>query len=305
MDAVLIVVFCLLAVLLAIGVNIGPSIGLAVMAGLFLGDMSFALFAQKMFTTFESFPLLAVPFFIMSGEIMQRGTMSSSLIEFSKSMVGHLRGSLSQISILTSLFYGALCGSAPATTAAVGGMLIPAMEDDGYPKPYATGVNVAAGCLGVMIPPSVPLILYGSTAGVSISDLFIATIVPGCVVGLALLVASYIICVRRGYGRCAPRMRAAERLKAMWNARYAIMVPVIVLGGIYGGITTPTEAGVVAVVYALLVETFITKNMTLAVFHKVIISTLKTMGAIFLIVAVANGLAQLLLYYDAQELVKT
>ena len=204
MDPVLLTTFGTLIVLLIFTVPIGVSIGTAVFMGMMVGGLPPVFLAQKMYSALDSFPLLAVPFFIVAGDIMQKGTIANSLLAVSRCLVGHIKGGMAHISILTSLFYGALSGSAAATVAAVGGIMIPAMEKEGYPKEFATAVNSTSGGLGIMIPPSIPLILFGSTAGVSISDLFVATIVPGILMGCALMLVSYVICVRRKYGKTWP-----------------------------------------------------------------------------------------------------
>lgn len=303
MDIAVIVLFATLVVFLVLGFHIGIAMSVAVLAALWVGDLPYLLFTQRLYNSFDSFPLLAVPYFVMAGEIMQRGSMSESLINFSRTLVGHTTGALSQISILTSMFYGALCGSAPATTAAVGGMMIPAMEKDGYPKAFASAVNACSGCLGLLIPPSVTLIIYGSIAGISISDLFIAVIVPGVLCGIALMITSYIICRMRGFGHPSPRATWKERWQALWEAKWSLMVPVIVLGGIYGGITTATEAGAVAVIYSLLVECFINKTMTIKKFREICHSSAVVIGAIFFVVVAANGLGTVLIYYNTQNVI--
>lgn len=303
MSSVLLPTFAALFGLLLIGAPIWVCLGIPAMIGMFLADIPIMVFTQRLFNTFDSFPLMAVPFFVLAGMIMQKGTIANTLLEFCRTLIGHIRGGMSQISLLTCLFYGALCGSSPATTAAVGGIMIPAMEKDNYPRTYATAVNTVGGCLGVLIPPSVPLIIYGATVGCSISELFIATIIPGIVTFLCLATTGYIICRIRGYGSQLPKATLKERLQACYHARYALMVPIIVLGGIYGGIFTPTEAGAVAVFYALFVEKFITKVLTMKLFINILIGSLKVVGVTFVIIACANALGTLLIYQNAHEIV--
>ncbi len=295
------IIFGSLLVLLFMGVPIAFSLGISALIGMYMGDMPFFMFIQRLYNTFDSFPLMAVPFFILAGEVMQRGTIADTLLNFCKTLIGHIKGGLSHIAVLTCLFYGALSGSAPATTAAVGGIMVPPMEKEGYPKAYATAINCAGGCLGVMIPPSVPLILYGATVGTSISDLFIAAIIPGIFCGAALMLAGYIFAVRNNYGEKHARVSYADRLKALWSSKWALLMPVIVLGSIYGGITTPTEAGCVAVVYAFFVEVFLTRSMTMAKVKMIFLGSMRTTASIFAIIACANALGIVLVYFNAQD----
>lgn len=303
MDPSLILLFCLLLGGLALTLHIGTAIGVAVLAACWYNDIPFALLVQKCYDTFDSFPLMALPFFVLAGDIMQRGSMARALLDFASTLVRHITGGLSLVSVLTCLFYGALCGSPPATTAAVGGILIPPMEKEGYSKTFATSVNSASGCLGALIPPSTPAIIFGATAGCSISDLFIGGILPGIVTGVAFMVLSAWISARHHYGIKAPRATARERLTAAWNARWALIVPFIVLGGIYTGITTPTEAGVVAAVYALLAETFINKTMTPRKVVEIFTSTIKTTGMIFYVIIMATAMGILLVSQNADAVV--
>ncbi|MDL2314014.1 TRAP transporter large permease [Desulfovibrio sp. OttesenSCG-928-C14] len=302
MEPAIIVIFVIMVGLLILSVPIGIAIGLAVLVGVAVSDFPMVFFSQRFFNNFDSFPLMAIPFFILAGEIMQHGTLSKNLLGLCSTAVGHRRGGLAQISVLTCLFYGALCGSAAATTAAVGGIMIPAMEKEGYPKAFSTAVNSASGSLGVMIPPSIALILYGAFGSVSVSDLFIATIVPGIMVGIAFMVTNAIITSRHNYGVMSPKATWRERLVALKKAGFALGVPVIILGGIYGGITTPTEAGVVAVAYAFFIDGVITRTLTKERFKIIMLNTLKTLGMLFMVIITANALGAVLLFYNVQDL---
>ena len=193
MELPILLAIITLIVCLTLSVSIGVSIGLCVAVAVIVGDLPVEFLMQKMFSSLDSFPLLAVPFFILAGEIMQKGSMAQALLNISRCLVGHITGGMAHVSVLTCMFYGALSGSSPATVAAVGGIMIPAMKEDGYPEDYATAVNTSAGCLGVMIPPSVPLIIYGTTANVSVGDLFIAGIIPGIFVGIFLMLMSWYL----------------------------------------------------------------------------------------------------------------
>ncbi len=292
-----------LVTLLILSVPIGVAIGSSVVVAVMVGDLPAEFLMQKLVLSLYSLPLLAVPFFVLSGEIMQKGSMAQSLLAFSKCLVGHIRGGLAHVSILTSMFYGALSGSAPATVAAVGGIMIPAMEKEGYSKDFASAVNTASGCLGVMIPPSVPLIIYGTTANVSVGDLFIGGIFPGIFIGLLLMVASYIVAWRTQTGNKGARAPWRETLAAFSRAKYALVVPVIVLGGIYGGITTPTEAGAIAVTYAFITEGLILKTLTWKGVVDIFKSSCLTTASIFIVVATASALGQLLMIYNVPDLI--
>jgi C4-dicarboxylate transporter DctM subunit len=294
-------IFITLFLLLVLGAPIGVAIGLSVIVGMLAGDIQSIFLIQKLVTSLDSFPLLAVPFFVMAGEIMQKGSMAERLLALSRSLVGHITGGTAHISVLTSLFFGALSGSSPATVAAVGGIMVPKMKEEGYDTGYATAVNTSAGCLGVMIPPSVPLIIYGTTAGVSVGDLFIAGILPGIFVGFSLMVCAYIIAKRRGYTTTRERATAGEVGSAFAGSIHALMVPIIVLGGIYGGIMTPTEAGVSAVAYALFVETAILRAIGFREIWDILKSTVLTTASIFFLVATATALGQILLFNNVPD----
>lgn len=303
MELPVVLTLVTMVVLLVLSAPIAVAIGLSVIVGCLAGDLPVTFVIEKMVTSLDSFPLLAVPFFILAGEIMQKGTMADALLRVSRCLVGHIPGGMAHVSILTCMFYGALSGSSPATVAAVGGIMIPAMEKDGYPKDFSTAVNVSAGCLGVMIPPSVPLIIYGASVGVSVSDLFIAGILPGVFVGVCLMITSYFIVRRRGIQIVFPRATMRETLRALWDAKHALMVPLIVLGGIYGGIFTPTEAGAMAVAYALLAEGLLMRSLSWRKLYEVLKGATITNATIFIIMCCACALGQLLLIYNVSDAV--
>lgn len=303
MDLPIICAAITLVLFLIASVPIGISIGASVAVALLVGDLPPEFLMQKLVLSLDSFPLLAVPFFVLSGEIMQKGSMAQSLLNFSKCLVGHITGGLAHVSVLTCMFYGALSGSAPATVAAVGGIMIPAMEREGYRKAFASAVNTAGGCLGVMIPPSVPLIIYGTTANVSVGDLFICGIVPGIFVGFLLMLVSYAIARRHKMAPSSKMASLPEIFHAFSQAKYALMVPIIVLGGIYGGITTPTEAGAIAVVYAFIAEGFILKTLDREKIIDIFRNSSLTTASIFIVVATATALGQLLMIYNVPDLI--
>ena len=298
MELPILLIIISLPILLLLSVPIGVALGLTVVIAVIAADIPVQFLMQKMFFSLDTFPLLAVPFFIMAGEIMQKGSMAQSLLKLSRCLIGHVTGGLAQVSVLTCMFYGALSGSAPATVAAVGGIMIPSMEEEGFSKSFATATNVSAGCLGVMIPPSVPLIIYGTTANVSVGDLFIAGVLPGLFIGAILMFTCYFLSKYHGFATKSEKAPLKQTWQAFQEAKYALAVPVIVLGGIYGGITTPTEAGAIAVTYAFIVEGLVLKKLDKAKIWQILRGTTISNATIFLVVATASALGQILLIYN-------
>ncbi|MCE8025465.1 MULTISPECIES: TRAP transporter large permease [Halomonadaceae] len=255
--------FLLLIVLFVIGVPIAFSLGLASAITVWQGElMPMLIVAQQYITSVNSFPLMAIPFFILAGYLMQSGGISRRLVDFSNTMVGSMTGGLAMVAIITSLFFAAISGSGAATTAAIGSILIPAMIAKGYASGYAAANQAASGALGVIIPPSIPLILYGIAANVSVGDMFVAGVLPGLMITLSLLLFAYGYARYHGHGG-GERSSWREMFTAGRKALLAILMPVIILGGIYGGIFTPTEAAVIAVVYSFLVGFVIYREITL------------------------------------------
>ncbi|WP_085991158.1 TRAP transporter large permease [Oceanobacillus senegalensis] len=280
-----ILLFSLLIALFLIGVPIAIALGTSASA-IFLieGNVSLIVIMQRMFNSIDSFPLLAIPFFILAGKLMESGGISKRLIHLANVIFGRIKGGLAIVSIVACAFFAAISGSAAATTAAIGGLLIPAMVKRGYDKDFSTAVQAAGGTIGIMIPPSVPLVLYGVAAGVSIGDLFIAGIVPGILVTMSLIILVYIISLRNGYGG-EEAYTFKDFVKAFFDAILALLMPVIILGGIYGGVFTPTEAAVVAVVYGLVVGLFIYREIKWKELSQIFTSSVITSAVILFIIA--------------------
>lgn len=247
------VFFISLFVFIFLSVPIAFALGLSTVLGISMHEtLPMEIIPQRIFVSMNSFPLMAIPFFILAGNLMGVGSMSKRLVDFASSLVGHFTGGLAMVAILTSMFFAAISGSGAATTAAIGSILIPAMVAKGYKIEYAAANQAVAGALGIIIPPSIAMILYGVAAEVSIGDLFIAGILPGMLITFSLLVSAFIIAKRNGYVG-EEKKDFPTILKAFKDAILAMLMPIIVLGGIYSGIFTPTEASVVAVVYSFFV----------------------------------------------------
>jgi len=238
--------------LMAIRTPIAIALGLASVVAMVMSGISLEIVAQRMFTSNDSFPLLAIPFFILAGEIMSTGGMSRRLVDFAGSLVGHFRGGLSAVAILGSSFFAALSGSNAATVAAIGGVMNAPMAEKGYRPQYTAATIAAAGVTGMIIPPSILLILYGVVTGVSIADLFMAGILPGILICASMLVLNYFIS-RNEPVEQIPFQGAEEIVRTAKAAFWPLMMPVIILSGIYGGIFTPTEAAIVAALYGLII----------------------------------------------------
>ncbi|GAA3703001.1 TRAP transporter large permease subunit [Oceanisphaera sediminis] len=250
---------------LVLGVPIAFSLGLAGLTTVLgAGTLPVDYLAQIAFSSIDSFPIMAIPFFIAAGVFMGAGGLSRRLLALGDELVGALPGGMALASIMTCIFFASISGSGPATVAAIGSITIPAMIARGYDKYFSATVVACAGAIGVIIPPSNPFVVYGVSAQVSIGKLFIAGIIPGLIMGVALMVVAYLISKKHGwYGEVRERSLKTF-MSAAWQAKWALMVPVIVLGGIYGGIMTPTEAAAVAALYGLFVGLCIHKELTFA-----------------------------------------
>jgi C4-dicarboxylate transporter DctM subunit len=272
----------------ALSVPIAISMGLASAIAIWWdGGAPIIVLIQRLFTSIDSFPLMAIPFFILAGTLMEYGGISKRLIAFANALTGHLPGGLAIVTIVTAMFFAAISGSSAATTAALGSLLIPGMIQRGYHPNFAGATQAVAGELGIIIPPSIPMILYGVTVSVSIGDMFIAGIVPGILIGFSLIAAAYVMAKRRGY-EPEPRKSFRELLQSFKEAFWAILMPIIILGGIYGGIFTPTEAAGIAVGYAFIVGVFIYKEIKLKFLAEILSKSAVTTATIMFIISGAG-----------------
>ncbi len=282
------VLFLSLIFFLIIKVPIAIALALASITAIIVnGNIPLVIIVQRMFSATDSFPLMAVPFFILAGSLMEFGGISKRLIDFAYSVVGRVSGGLALVSIVASMFFGAISGAAVATAAAIGSVLIPAMMRRGYDKNFAASVQATAGTLGVLIPPSIPLIIYGVLAGVSIGALFVGVIMPGILVGVSLMFVAYKISKDRGYVG-DKKSDFSEVLNTFKDAIFALLMPVIILGGIYGGVFTPTEAAVVAVVYGFIIGVFVHKELKFSQLQEILTNTVVTTAMIMFIIASAS-----------------
>ncbi|WP_404454810.1 TRAP transporter large permease [Oceanobacillus kapialis] len=280
--------FVSLIILFLLGVPVAISLGLSSSIALLVaGDIPLMVLAQRAFVSLDSFPLLAIPLFMLAGVIMEYGGISQRLINLANALTGHVSGGLAIVTVVTTMFFAAISGSSVAATAALGAILIPAMVERGYHKNFAGSVQAVSGTLGIIIPPSIPLILYGVAAGTSIGDLFIAGVTPGIVIGIGLLIVVIIVSKKRNYLK-EPKKSSKELGKAFLEAIPALIMPVIILGGIYSGIFTATEAAGVAVAYAFLISIVFYKTINFKNINQILTQATVTTSTIMFIIASAG-----------------
>jgi C4-dicarboxylate transporter, DctM subunit len=277
----------------AFTVSVAVSIGLASIVGIQISNVNMLVSVKEMFSSINKFPLAAIPFFILAGNLMETGGISRRLVEFAKSIVGGVQGGLPMTCVLTCMIFAAVSGSSVATTFAIGAILIPALIKHGYPTPYAAALQATSAELGVIIPPSIPMILYGVSAEVSIGELFIAGFGPGLLIGGALMLFVWIWCKYKGWGKNDGDGRLSFG-KATLQASWALLMPVIILGGIYGGVFTPTEASAVAVFYALIVGMVIYREIKIDNLYAILKKSVISSGVIMFIIANAGLFAFLI-----------
>lgn len=288
------ILFGLFFLLIALNMPVAIALGLSSIMVLIINNLvSMDLFITASFSASDSLPLIAIPLFILAGDIMSKGGIAKRLIYFVETIVGSFSGGLGIITVLTSLIFAAISGSGPATVAVIGGIMLPYMISRGYSKEYSTSLVASAGSMGPIIPPSILFILYGVVASVSIGDLFIAGIIPGLLIGVSLIVVNYFVSKKEGYIG-TERKGFKDVLKALYEAKFALFAPIVVLGGIYGGVFTPTEAAVVAVFYSLVVSLFIHKEINFKDIPEIFMSASAVSGGIMILVGVAAFFGRML-----------
>ncbi|MDF3349283.1 TRAP transporter large permease [Sulfitobacter sp. KE34] len=283
----LLLILCILLGLIGIGLPIAFALVCIAIGIFWMGDIDQLIVAQRLYRGVQSFPLLAVPLFILAGQIMSRSGISGQLIEFAKTLVGQMRGGLAAVNVVTSMFFAGMSGTSMSDTAAVGGMIIDPMIKRGYSRPFTAAVTAASSTIGIIIPPSVPMVILGAYLGISTGALFAAGLMAGVLLGVALIIVAWIISVREGYPVEAP-FSGKRMVVAFGKALPALLMPTIILGGILGGIFTPTEASAVAVVYGIFVGMFYYRTLKLRVLYQTFCEAAVLSGAVMLVTATAH-----------------
>jgi tripartite ATP-independent transporter DctM subunit len=287
MTVLILVVFAIVALS---GIPIAFCMGIVSLVSLLALGKAFLLklLAQKMITGIDKFPLMAIPLFILAGNIMNRAELTKHLITFANFLVGRLRGGLAHVNIVTSIFFAGITGVAVADSSILGSIFVPAMEKEGYDTDVSAAVTASSSIIGPIIPPSVPFVLYGCTVGVSIGGLFLAGMIPGILLGLSLMVVSYFISKKRNYPLYHTSISLKEFLISFKNAALALIMPILILGGILSGVFTPTEAAAVAVAYALFVSLFILRTLKMSELPSIFVESAITASIVLMLISTAN-----------------
>jgi tripartite ATP-independent transporter DctM subunit len=293
---VTIVIFALFFALMAIGMPIAFAIGVASTIVVFMMERLPPTFiVSKMFAGLDSFPLMAIPFYILAGNLMTEGGLTQKIVNFANALVGHVRGGLAHVSIVSAAIFSGVSGSAAADTAAIGSIMIPSMKKHGYGSDFAVSVVAAACTMGPIIPPSILFIVYGSLVQTSIGALFLAGFLPGLFMALMLMAFAAVMVRRRGYGAVHEEFHLARAFQTLASAGWALLVPVIIIGGIVGGWFTPTEAGVIAVAYALIVSVFILRTVKISALPRIFVESAMMNCIVMMILAPATVFGSILI----------
>lgn len=276
------------AIFILIGVPVAFSLGAAATVYFVIKGVSLSLIATRLFTGLDSFTFMAIPFFVLAGELMNSSGITKRLVAFTSIFVGRLRGGLGHVSVVTSMLFGGVTGSAIADTSAVGVMMIPAMKKAGYDEEFSAGLIASAGVMGPIIPPSIPFVVYSLLSSTSVAALFLGGVVPGVMIAIGLMIATYIIARKRNFPRGEGVTSLKQAVLALLNGIIPLMMPFIILGGIIAGIFTATEASAVAVIYGLVVGILVYRDLPLSAIKTAFLATAKTTGVVFLVIACSN-----------------
>ena len=283
---------------LVMGVPIMAAIGMACIVPMLIdGKIPLTMIAQTLYTGVDQIPLIAVTGFILAGTLMEKGGITDKILEFSSRLVGSLTGGLAFVTILGCMVFSAISGSGPATVAAIGGIMLPGMVQRGYSRDFSAAVASSGGTMGILIPPSNPMIIFGVVANVSITKLFMAGLIPGAMVGLFMMAAAYLVSSRKGFVGSGEAFSPGLLLRAIWDGKWALAAPVLILGGIYAGIFTPVEAAEVAVVYAVFVGVVVYRRLNLRMIYDALVHASLITGTIIVIVGIALSFGRLLTLY--------
>ena len=289
------VLFIVLIIALVVNVPVGIAIGVSSLAAVLAdGRLSSTYIVQQLVTSADSFPLMAIPLFILAGELMSAGGVSKRILNVCNVFFGRITGGLAIVTVIVCMFFAAVSGSGPATVAAVGSMVVPTMLEKGYSKSFTLALIATAGSIGVVIPPSIPMVIYGVSTSTSISGMFMAGFLPGILIGIGLIICCYFYCKKQGWKGDDRRYTAKEKLAAIWDAKWALINPVIILGGIYAGIFTPREAAAVAAVYAFICGTFIHRELNIKNIFDPIAASCSTTGTTMVIIGCATAFTKIL-----------
>lgn len=289
------VLFIVLIIALVVNVPVGIAIGVSSLAAVLAdGRLSSTYIVQQLVTSADSFPLMAIPLFILAGELMSAGGVSKRILNVCNVFFGRITGGLAIVTVIVCMFFAAVSGSGPATVAAVGSMVVPTMLEKGCSKSFTLALIATAGSIGVVIPPSIPMVIYGVSTSTSISGMFMAGFLPGILIGIGLIICCYFYCKKQGWKGDDRRYTVKEKLAAVWDAKWALINPVIILGGIYAGIFTPTEAAAVAAVYAFICGTFIHRELNIKNIFDPIAASCSTTGTTMVIIGCATAFTKIL-----------
>lgn len=297
--------FASLAILLIFNVPVGISLGFSAMVAIAFGSSSLTLISltQSLVTSCDSFPILAIPMFILAGDLMSAGGVSTRILNVCNIFFGRITGGLAIVTVLVCMFFAAVSGSGPATVAAVGTMVIPTMLRQGYSKSFCLALVATAGAIGVIIPPSIPMVIFGVATGSSVTDLFMAGFVPGIMIGVSLIIYCYCHCKKYKIGGNGGKPTKKEAIKAIYDAKWALINPVIILGGIYAGIFTPTEAASVAALYAFVCGCFFHRELTVKKLFKAVATSCSTTATTMVILGCASAFTKIIMVEQIPALI--